>query len=470
MRHRNPARPFVTLAAACLIAAPVATPQQARTPAAPQAQPALTGAAAIPGQPSLQMPPGPLAITVSSDPETLAKQLTGKTFYLRGFYQDDHLEFDTNGSPAHPLQKGSFALSAVEIDSVKFTKHSMEMKAHRLGLHFFGALPYEDDSKPFELIKVDPKKSIEIDLERLVIEPEKKKKKKEIEKEQAAKNAAAAQAAGAVARKSSAATTPGTPASTPAGTSTNAAESASTPTPAAPGDGNAIAAQPAAASAAVQTAAAVPAQTAAAVPAQTAVATPPAVSPEHDLRISFQQLSKAINVIFAPGLNDSVIATLPPYWQNYFATKAGRSRAAKLDASALRPGGEVKPPQLLTALDPASNEYAQRNNIAGLIFLQTVVDANGQPGEITIVRPIGFGLDEKAVDAVQHSRFRPGTVNGTPVTEVVNLQVTFRIYSERTRPTGAPAPAATPAQVAPRQSPKGTPSTGPVLAAATVPE
>ena len=94
----------------------------------------------------------------------------GKTFYLRGFYQDDKLEFATDGKPAGSPQRGSFALSAVEIDKVKFTKHSMEIEAHRVGLHFFGALPYEDDTKPFERIKVDPKKTMNIEIDRLVID------------------------------------------------------------------------------------------------------------------------------------------------------------------------------------------------------------------------------------------------------------------------------------------------------------
>jgi TonB family protein len=177
--------------------------------------------------------------------------------------------------------------------------------------------------------------------------------------------------------------------------------------------------------------------------------------------VSFLQLSKAINVMFAPALDDSVIATLPPYWQNYFATKEGKARAQRVDASALRPGGDVKPPRLLTVLDPASNDYAQKNNIAGMVFLQMVVDAQGHPGAVTIVRPIGFGLDEKAVEAVEHSQFRPGTLNGKAVSELVNIQVTFRIYSNRTKPTGVPTQ-----QVAPKESPKMPPSNAPVLASA----
>jgi TonB family protein len=196
--------------------------------------------------------------------------------------------------------------------------------------------------------------------------------------------------------------------------------------------------------------------------------TAPAIAPNHDPRVSFLQLSKALNVMFAPTLDDSVISTLPAYWQNYFATKAGKANAA-LDASMMRPGGDVKAPQLLTLIDPDSNDYAQKNNIAGMVFLKMVVDASGRPSNVTIVRPIGFGLDEKAVEAIQRAQFRPGTLNGKPIPELVNLQVTFRIYSDRTRPTGGKS-RPVPTQVAPKESPKGPPSNAPVVAAATVNE
>jgi TonB family protein len=405
MRHLPIARPAAALVAACLMTTPFAF---AQTPIA----------AAI-------APAGAAAMQPASTPEALSAALVGKTFFLRGFYQDDKLQFAIDGKPIGSPQKGSFALSAVEIDKVKFNKRSMEIEAHRVGLHFFGALPYEDDTKPFERIKVDPKKSMNIEIERLVIEPEKKKKKKDEKKDE--KEIGTKSAAPANAETASLPSAPDTPSSN-AGTSDAATSPAGTATP-----------------------------------TTTKADAPPAIAPNHDPRVSFLQLSKAINVMFAPALDDSVIATLPPYWQNYFATKEGKARSQRVDASALRPGGEVKPPRLLTVLDPASNDYAQKNNIAGMVFLQMVVDAQGRPGAVTIVRPIGFGLDEKAVEAVEHSQFRAGTFNGKPVPELVNLQVTFRIYSNRTKPNGTPS---IPTQVAPKESPKMPPSNAPVLASA----
>ena len=81
------------------------------------------------------------------------------------------------GSP----QKGSFTLCALEIKKVKLTKHTLELEGDRYGLHFFGALPYEDDSKPFDRVRLTGKKtkSVKITIDReLVVIPKVKKPKK----------------------------------------------------------------------------------------------------------------------------------------------------------------------------------------------------------------------------------------------------------------------------------------------------
>ena len=304
MRHLPIARPLAALTAACLMTTPFASAQIPLPTVAPA------------------VPTGAQAVQPASTPEALSAELVGKTFYLRGFYQDDKLEFATDGKPVGAPQRGSFALSAVEIDKVKFTKHSMEIEAHRVGLHFFGALPYEDDTKPFERIKVDPKKGMEIEVDRLVIEPEKKKKKKDEKKDEKkdAKEIAAKPAAA-------------TPSPEP-----EEAEEASLPS-----------SPDAATPSAPATAATAPAA------AATTASAAPAIAPNHDPRVSFLQLSKALNVIFAPGLDDSVIATLPPVLAELLCNQgrqgsdgasgclgiaSGRRREAAAAADGDRPGIE----------------------------------------------------------------------------------------------------------------------------------
>jgi len=347
--------------------------------------------------------------------QEIDQRLEGKFMFLRGFYLDDKLEFDLNGKVVGNPQRGSFTLSGLEIRKVHASKHNIVIEADRIGLHFFGGLPYEDDNKPFERIKLS-KKPVEITIDRLNIEPEKKKKKEEKEKEAAA----AAAAKQAKAGQQPAAGSPSVATNETSGVANPpdvTYDDASSKAPAQPG----------------------------ATADLTAKATPAALpklpaEPAHpEPKDSWIQLSKALDVVFAPGLDDSVIATLPDYWQVYFATKEGKKQAQSLDSSVLRPGNGVVSPKLLSVLDPASNDYAQKNNIAGMTLLSTIVGASGDASHVSIIRPIGFGLDEKAVDAVSHARFRPGLKDGEPVPVEVNLQVTFRIYSDRTRPEpGAP--------------------------------
>jgi len=67
-----------------------------------------------------------------------------------------------------------------------------------------------------------------------------------------------------------------------------------------------------------------------------------------------------------------------------------------------------------------------------------VVGADGKPAEIAVARPIGFGLDESAVDSIRKASFEPAMKDGKPVPVMLDLYVSFRIYSNRTAATGKP--------------------------------
>ena len=144
-------------------------------------------------------------------------------------------------------------------------------------------------------------------------------------------------------------------------------------------------------------------------------------------------LQTALSNVLADRMDEKMIASLPDYWQHYYQEKINRKEFKPSDPNVLKVGGDVIAPKLLNGLEPGSNEFAQRNGIAGLTSFRTVVDVNGVPTEIAIARPIGFGLDEKAIEAIRNSHFRPATKDGQPVPVVVDLVVTFRIYSNRTR-------------------------------------
>ena len=67
-----------------------------------------------------------------------------------------------------------------------------------------------------------------------------------------------------------------------------------------------------------------------------------------------------------------------------------------------------------------------------MALYHAIIGSDGKATEIVAGRPIGFGLDEGAVDAIRKARFQPAIKDGKPVPVVLDLVVSFRIYSNRT--------------------------------------
>ena len=61
------------------------------------------------------------------------------------------------------------------------------------------------------------------------------------------------------------------------------------------------------------------------------------------------------------------------------------------------------------------------------MILSIVVDPSGQARDIKVVRPLGLGLDEKAIEAVRKWRFKPGLKDGAAVPVVATVEVNFRL-------------------------------------------
>jgi TonB family protein len=97
---------------------------------------------------------------------------------------------------------------------------------------------------------------------------------------------------------------------------------------------------------------------------------------------------------------------------------------------AYRVGGGVSAPKPLYAPDPEYSEKARKAKFQGTVVLWLVVDANGLPQRIRVQSPLGMGLDEQAIAAVQKWRFEPSKKDGKPVPVMINVEVNFRLYDE----------------------------------------
>jgi protein TonB len=92
-----------------------------------------------------------------------------------------------------------------------------------------------------------------------------------------------------------------------------------------------------------------------------------------------------------------------------------------------RIGGGVSAPALLVKVEPEYSEEARKAKWQGVVVLYVVVDTNGMPRDMKVMKPLGLGLDEKAMEAVQKWRFRPGQKDGKPVPVAATIEVNFRL-------------------------------------------
>lgn len=90
-------------------------------------------------------------------------------------------------------------------------------------------------------------------------------------------------------------------------------------------------------------------------------------------------------------------------------------------------GGDVSAPVLTFKVEPEYSEEARKAKYSGTVLLSIVVDANGLPRDIHVIRPLGLGLDDKAIEAVSRWRFRPGMKGGRPVATQAQVEVNFRL-------------------------------------------
>lgn len=93
-----------------------------------------------------------------------------------------------------------------------------------------------------------------------------------------------------------------------------------------------------------------------------------------------------------------------------------------------RIGGSVSAPVLIYSVEPEFSEEARKAKVAGNVLVNLYVDQNGLPSHVHVIRGVGMGLDEKAVEAVKQYRFKPAMENGKPVLVELNVEVNFQIF------------------------------------------
>lgn len=164
---------------------------------------------------------------------------------------------------------------------------------------------------------------------------------------------------------------------------------------------------------------------------------PPLVEPKIkiDPTIEVQKDVKMASSLPQIGVSNSPIVG-PPSMGNGRGTGLGSGDGSGLGPGSggntgggpRRIGGGVSAPQVIYSVEPEFSEEARKAKVAGNVLVNLWVDTSGNPSHVRVIRGVGMGLDEKAIEAVRQYKFRPAMENGKPVLVELNIEVNFQIF------------------------------------------
>ena len=91
-------------------------------------------------------------------------------------------------------------------------------------------------------------------------------------------------------------------------------------------------------------------------------------------------------------------------------------------------GGGVSAPIAIYQPEPEFSDEARRAKYSGIVDLQIVVTPQGRTTDIKVVRHLGMGLDQKAIEAVKKYLFKPARYHGHPVAVRMVVEVDFHLF------------------------------------------
>ena len=98
-------------------------------------------------------------------------------------------------------------------------------------------------------------------------------------------------------------------------------------------------------------------------------------------------------------------------------------------------------PEPIFKVDPEYSQEAWDEGIQGEVIVLADIGPDGTMSNLRIQQPIGYGLDEKAVECVRQWRFRPAMEGDRPVNGVAGVYLNFSLPAERpAHPSPGPVP------------------------------
>jgi TonB family protein len=90
-------------------------------------------------------------------------------------------------------------------------------------------------------------------------------------------------------------------------------------------------------------------------------------------------------------------------------------------------GNGVTPPKVRSRVDPEYSDVARFAKVTGTVLLEAIVTKTGGIEIQRVIRPLGYGLEENAAEALSQWVFEPATRMGQPVNVILYIEVNFNL-------------------------------------------
>jgi TonB family protein len=97
--------------------------------------------------------------------------------------------------------------------------------------------------------------------------------------------------------------------------------------------------------------------------------------------------------------------------------------AAVLPSQAAKP--ETVPPKVIRNAPPEYTEEARNACVKGTVVLTAQIETDGTAHDIRVLKPMDYGLDDKAAECLSKWLFQPGTRDGVPIAVRVTVEIAF---------------------------------------------
>jgi len=141
---------------------------------------------------------------------------------------------------------------------------------------------------------------------------------------------------------------------------------------------------------------------------------------------------RALKGVFATGIDRDLQHAMPEYWQHYFDPGLPWPQDALTGQTIMNinaPSATASIAAVAHKSEAGYTPFAGRDHVAGTVRLRMVVDAEGMPRRIAVVQPLGYGLDERAVEALGKYRFAPAMIQGKAVASNVAIDQEFVVVA-----------------------------------------